>query len=315
MDMPELSFKNLIMAGVVLMVSSVISGYFFSIGSDLWEITKTQNAPFPAVQPFWYVSVPLGIIGIVLLVLAIMKRKEPESQSTLILGVRLDPRLEHVQLHVFWRLRRVLTHQPEWIKRQDEFPRNKYIVNYKTKKAYSVGAYAWSLLVPYRQVEMHSETKWFPFYQRFWCWKRGFTVIPHAATEADLLEGTESIPLAIPLVMKTSDRGYAPNRAARLDPKLAGVHALFFWPKKVSWQRGERNPYLNMPYSKVVIKGMDAFWWGTYAEELFREGKIDHNNAEGDFEREEEMEFWLRKNGFNLHKQPVSQVDLLGNVD
>jgi hypothetical protein len=66
-----------------------------------------------------------------------------------------------------------------------------------------------------------------------------------------------------------------------------------------------------MPYTKVVIKDNNAFWWGAYAEDLFRKGRIEHNNAPGDFETEEDMIVWLRKNGFNLHKQPVSEADLL----
>lgn len=118
----------------------------------------------------------------------------------------------------------------------------------------------------------------------------------------------------IPQVMKTSDRGYDPDRATKLDPKFAGVHALFFWPKKYSWEKGERNPSINMPYTKVVIKDKDVFWWGTYAEDLFLKGKIEHNNAPGDFETEDEMLIYLRKRGFSLHQRPVSQKDLLGDA-
>jgi hypothetical protein len=122
---------------------------------------------------------------------------------------------------------------------------------------------------------------------------------------------TKQTPDSPPLVMKMSDRSYDPDIAARLDPAFAGVHALFFWPKECSWQKGEREPTINMPYTKVVIKDTEAFWWGAYAEELFRKGKIEYNNAPGDFESEDDMEVYLRENGINLHKWPVSPKDLL----
>jgi hypothetical protein len=153
----------------ILLVLAIVGAAAFPI----WVIYQIWRSKHPAVSP-----VPT-------------QGTQQKELSTRILGARLDARLEHVHLHVFWPLRRIITHQPEWIQRQGDFPRNKYLVDYKAKKAYSVGAYGWSLLVPDTRIEMHSETRWFPFYQRFWCWKRGFTVIPHAASKADLLGDTQ----------------------------------------------------------------------------------------------------------------------------
>lgn len=78
MELPQLTFKNLIIGGAALIVSSIITGYFFSIGADLWQITKQQNFP-TSVSPFWYLSVPLGIVGIALVVLAIIRKPSPDK--------------------------------------------------------------------------------------------------------------------------------------------------------------------------------------------------------------------------------------------
>jgi hypothetical protein len=126
----------------------------------------------------------------------------------------------------------------------------------------------------------------------------------------EITQGTEKVP--IPQVMKTSDRGYDPDRAARLDPQFAGVYAYFFWPKEPSYSSAERNPYVYMPYLKGIVKGKDFYYWGKYAEDLFRKGKIDSVNAPGGFENEDEMLVYLRKRGFNWNLRPVTPKDLLG---
>ena len=79
MELPELTFKNLVVGGAALVVSSVISGYFFSIGADLWQVTKEQNVP-SSISPFWYVSVPLAGVGIVLLILAVLRKPLTKAQ-------------------------------------------------------------------------------------------------------------------------------------------------------------------------------------------------------------------------------------------
>jgi hypothetical protein len=71
--MPEISFRALIIGGFVLIVSSVASGYFFSIGADLWQITRPQLNEANLQTLFWLISVPIGVIGTVLLILALMK--------------------------------------------------------------------------------------------------------------------------------------------------------------------------------------------------------------------------------------------------
>lgn len=62
-------------------MTSIITGYFFSIGADLWQVTKAQQiSPLP-ISPFWYVSVPLGFIGLALLLLATFRQqKDPKSE-------------------------------------------------------------------------------------------------------------------------------------------------------------------------------------------------------------------------------------------
>ena len=115
-------------------------------------------------------------------------------------------------------------------------------------------------------------------------------------------------------VMKAFDKGYDPDRAARLDPKFADVHALFFWPERLSQEKGERNPNVNMPTGKVIIKDKDAFLWGNYADDLFTSGKIDYYNVNGDYENEEEQLIYLRKRGFILHRKTFSMKDALGDV-
>lgn len=146
---------------------------------------------------------------------------------------------------------------------------------------------------------------------------RAYSEVTWLKTESDtdilLSRARKSVgsPESAPLVMKVSDRISGLDRAARLDPVFAGVHALFFWPKQYSWQGGEREATINMPYTKVIITGKEAFWWGAYAEELFRKGKIEWNNAPGDYENENDMERYLSENGFNLHKWQVSSKDLL----
>lgn len=71
-----------------MVISSVISGYFFSIGADLWAVTKEQTSPLPFGNLFWFVSVPIGIVGIVLLAYAIWYSKH-KPKPLLYVGAKL----------------------------------------------------------------------------------------------------------------------------------------------------------------------------------------------------------------------------------
>jgi hypothetical protein len=78
--MVKLSLKTILVAGIGLVTSSLISGYFFSIGATLWELTTQGKLDFGS--PFWLVSVPLGIIGILLLIYGIyLGKHKPTPQG------------------------------------------------------------------------------------------------------------------------------------------------------------------------------------------------------------------------------------------
>ncbi len=88
---------------------------------------------------------------------------------------------------------------------------------------------------------------------------------------------------------------------------LHGVRAVFFWPKGF---KGIRDPNINMPYFKAVIVGKEAYYWGIYAEDCFRRGKFECDNAVGDCETD--MLNYLRENSLTPHPRPVCASDLSG---
>jgi hypothetical protein len=117
-----------------------------------------------------------------------------QNQSTEIL-VEPDRRLDHLQVHVFWPPYYTVPILSKLTGRSksglpDTFPDKQYVVNYNSKRALGVGSYVSSLLAPIRRIQVNAETRWFPYYQKYWCWKNGLREIPHKATQADLLEGT-----------------------------------------------------------------------------------------------------------------------------
>lgn len=116
-----------------------------------------------------------------------------------------------------------------------------------------------------------------------------------------------------PLVMRTKDRRFIADTVRQLDPRFAHVHAIFLYPKQVSWERGERNPERNMPRLRVVVntKTKKAFWMGPYAMSLFHAKKIQYvtGNASG----EAEMREYVRTKGYLLVENPASEADLLEN--
>lgn len=112
-------------------------------------------------------------------------------------------------------------------------------------------------------------------------------------------------------VVKTSDLGWSGDLASRLDPKLSHVCAFFFYPKEISYEKGERNPMKNMPRFKAIVNysTKEAFWMAEYAIELFRKGKIQWVSADG--ENEEEMSEYLQKRAITLFRRPATKADLV----
>jgi len=72
--MVEATPKALAIAAMLFVVGAMFSGYLFSIGADLWELTKQSlSLTLPnATTLFWIVSVPLGVVGIILALLAVL---------------------------------------------------------------------------------------------------------------------------------------------------------------------------------------------------------------------------------------------------
>jgi hypothetical protein len=177
-----------IVAFVLLSFGYWVSGRVFDLLENVVEHAIGQvTVPMVSSE-----TIVLGLFGIVAIVLGaglllteLWPKRKPESQSTLILGERPDPRLDHIRVHVF-----SLPFCSKTIKRQDDFPRKKYAVNNLTHKALSVGDNVWPLLVPYRRIEINPETICFPFYRRYWAWRQHLTIVHDKAKVSDLLEGT-----------------------------------------------------------------------------------------------------------------------------
>ncbi|MGD0177828.1 MAG: hypothetical protein ABSC50_13495 [Candidatus Bathyarchaeia archaeon] len=131
-------------------------------------------------------------------------------------------------------------------------------------------------------------------------------LLTHVHAVAGLLKG--------PLVARTSDLGTWANpiQPASLDQRFSDVYAFFFYPKSVSWEKGERDPRKLMPRLKAIVNysNKKAFWMLEYALALFKEGKIQSVTAELDPYTEEEMEKYLKNHGIDLVDKPASEVDL-----
>lgn len=123
-----------------------------------------------------------------------------------------------------------------------------------------------------------------------------------------LLKGTE---LSRLWVMKRADRRFDPDLADRLDKRFGHVHAVFFYPKEVSWTKGERNPQETMPRYKAVVNTITqkAFWMGYYAMSLYQRGKIDGITETGNGPLE--MDQYFKDNGTQLIRKTASEADLL----
>lgn len=77
----KLSFKTILLVGLV--VTSFLSGYFYSMGEDFWKLTKEA----PLMNPFWFVSVPIGVLGIILIIYG-LKRKTAVAPAGKMVVVR-----------------------------------------------------------------------------------------------------------------------------------------------------------------------------------------------------------------------------------
>jgi hypothetical protein len=74
-------------------------------------------------------------------------------------------------------------------------PRHKLLLNHKTKRAFWFATSTYKLLAPVQRINVCSEKKPFLFsHLDQWCEKEGYEYFRRPATEADLLEGTESVP-------------------------------------------------------------------------------------------------------------------------
>jgi len=83
--MIHLSLKNpkqILISGIGLAIVSFISGYFSSMGTDLWKLTKEGQIDLSSLMnPFWLISVPMGIISIILLAFGIYIERQNRSKD------------------------------------------------------------------------------------------------------------------------------------------------------------------------------------------------------------------------------------------
>lgn len=91
------------------------------------------------------------------------------------------------------------------------------------------------------------------------------------------------------------------------------LYAVFFYDEKVSWKKGERNPYYNMPRSKAIINRTTktAFYMGDYAQNLFlktAQGKIQFITEP--WIDQDHFRKWFEDNGYELVREPASETDL-----
>lgn len=201
--------------GIALtMRSRQIAGYFLGtiefVASMLYILEKLGISvvlpPLPSSGLMFDILLVLAIIGAVGFPVWIgyqirgWRSKKVEKESVKVhvgrpFGVaRIDPRYEHVQVHVFWPLHHSIPLLSQWLGHthdiitENDLPKVKYVINYKTRNAFSVGSYAWELLLPFKRIEINSETKWFPFYSDLWLRRHGFRWSGRAATPTDFLE-------------------------------------------------------------------------------------------------------------------------------
>lgn len=188
--------------GAILVSGLIIAGILY------WGLVR--------VPEFWsdVLLIALGSFfassgGLVLLVIrrvffkqeiemGVVLSREAKTQRPFVGRDEPDPRLVRVEARLFYpwtyslgKISRLFGKTKDL----NHVPRIKLVINWNTKKAYWMGDYAQRLLTPVQTIQWASEQKRFLFSRLDkWCEKQGLTYVPRLATEADLLEGTESIP-------------------------------------------------------------------------------------------------------------------------
>ena len=76
--MQKLSVGTVLIGAVIAIFGAFISGYFFSMGADFWNLTKGVQTVNPL---FWYITVPLGLIGIGLCAYALHLMRKSKTIS------------------------------------------------------------------------------------------------------------------------------------------------------------------------------------------------------------------------------------------
>jgi hypothetical protein len=91
-------------------------------------------------------------------------------------------------------------------------------------------------------------------------------------------------------------------------PNFDHVEARLFYPKKYSWEKGERDPKKNVPRLKLVlVKDLKkAYYVGDYALKLIQNGKIRPFS-----EDEQDLAEWCRKHGYVLIPEDGTEDKLL----
>ena len=119
----------------------------------------------------------------------------------------------------------------------------------------------------------------------------------------------------VPLVARTSNlSGWNnPIQPEKFDDRFRNVYGIFFYPKEVSWEKGDRDPRKNMLRFKVVVnhESKKAFWMVDYALGLFKDDKIQSVTMELEPYTNEKMKRALKQLGFELQNKTAYESDLI----
>jgi hypothetical protein len=112
-------------------------------------------------------------------------------------------------------------------------------------------------------------------------------------------------------VAEPSVREWRSDYSSNLDPRFLHVYAVLFYPKSVSWEKGERTPAHYMPRYKAVVnkKTRKAFYFEEYTLDLLNRRRIRFTTA--GWEGEDEFSKYFESRGIKLIREPATQSDLL----